>query len=146
MKSELFLKLIDRKDGAKFLSEMNCYKPILHELNATKEGSLLRGQNIVIPIKLRNQIVDLAHFGHQGIVKTKRLIRSRLWYPGIDAIIMTKISQCPDCQVNDLKRSYESLNLSEMPNRHGKTYRLTFSVQCEMDSTGSSTAAIIATG
>ena len=52
------------------------YKHIFDELNATNNGIILRGQRILIPPKLREKVVTLAHTGHQGIVKTKALIRS----------------------------------------------------------------------
>ena len=68
-----------------------------------------------IPRSLRDRVSDLAHIGHQGIVKTKRLIRSRLWYPGIDAQIERKIRSCKQCQAMNEMRSYEPLRPSEMP-------------------------------
>ena len=45
-------------------------------LNATEDGILLRRQRIIIWISLRMREVELAQRGHQGIVKTKSLIRS----------------------------------------------------------------------
>ncbi|XP_064082956.1 uncharacterized protein K02A2.6-like [Macrobrachium nipponense] len=44
---------------------------------------LLRGQSI-IPKSLRRQILDLAHEGHQGIVKCKSRLRQKVWWPGLD--------------------------------------------------------------
>ena len=44
----------------------------------------VRGTRLVIPIKLRKQVLDLAHEGHQGIVKTKQRLRTKVWWPGID--------------------------------------------------------------
>ena len=35
---------------------------------------------IVIPPSLQNHAVQLAHEGHQGIVKTKQLLRQKVWY------------------------------------------------------------------
>ena len=110
------LKVLNLKDGSRLLpKELSQFKPIFHELNATNDGILLRGQNIVIPASLRDKVSDVAHVGHQGIVKTKRLIRSRVWYPGIDAQIEKKVKMCQECQAMADKRSYEPLRPSEMP-------------------------------
>ena len=46
---------------------------------------LLRGSRIVIPQVLREHVLKLAHEGHQGIVKTKCRLRSKLWRPKVDA-------------------------------------------------------------
>lgn len=43
------------------------------------------------------------------------LIRSRLWFPGIDAKVERKVKQCLECQATDQKRNYEPLRPSEMP-------------------------------
>lgn len=47
---------------------------------------VLRSHRIVIPESLRGQPVELAHLGHQGIVKTKSLIRETVCFPGIDQL------------------------------------------------------------
>ena len=45
---------------------------------------ILRGTRLVIPKSLRARVLDLAHEGHQRVVKTKQRIRSKVWWPGID--------------------------------------------------------------
>ena len=45
---------------------------------------VLRGTRIVLPSKLRSQAISLAHEGHLGTVGTKRSLRSKVWWPGID--------------------------------------------------------------
>jgi hypothetical protein len=110
------IKLISRKHGwGAIPKELMCYKHVFDELNTTQDGIVLRGQNIVIPRALREKIADLAHVGHQGIVKTKRLIRSRVWYPGIDKQVEQRVKSCRECQTIDSKRQYAPLQPSEMP-------------------------------
>ena len=60
----------------------------------TQDGLILRGNCIVIPESLQSEIIDLAHVGHQGISKTKALIRSRVWFSGIDRLVEDKIKTC----------------------------------------------------
>ena len=91
------------------------YKYIAEELNATEDGILLRGQRIIIPISLRARVVELADRGHQGIVKTKSLIRSRVWFPGIDKHVEDKVKTCKECQACVDRPTYEPMRASEMP-------------------------------
>ena len=91
------------------------YRHVLLELNESNDGIVLRGQRIVVPRSLRNVTIDLAHTGHQGIVKTKALVRSQLWFPGIDSLVERKVSRCIHCQANMTKQQFEPLRPSRMP-------------------------------
>ena len=54
------------------------FKAVRNDL--TVLGKLvLRGTRLVIPRKLRKQVLKLAHEGHQGIVKTKQRLRTKVW-------------------------------------------------------------------
>ena len=39
---------------------------------------VMRGMRIVIPVSLHERVLELAHGGHQGIVKTKDRLRSKV--------------------------------------------------------------------
>ena len=74
------------------------YLSVRHEL--TSVGCIvLRGTRIVPPASLRDEIVDLAHEGHQGIVKTKERLRTKIWWPGMDRSAEQKCKTCYGCQV-----------------------------------------------
>ena len=60
---------------------------------------LLRGTRIVVPKLLRDRVVRLAHEGHQGIVKTKYRLRSKVWWPGMDKEVEKFCKVCHGCQV-----------------------------------------------
>ena len=64
------------------------------------ENVLLRGTRLVIPKALQKRIVHIAHEGHSGIVKTKQLIREKVWFSGIDSLVTHIINQCVLCQFN----------------------------------------------
>ena len=67
-------------------------------MNLLELGKLvLRGTRIVVPQKLREQILDLAHEGHQGVVRTKQRLRSKVWWPGVDRAIEGKCKVCRGC-------------------------------------------------
>ena len=41
----------------------------------------------MLPVVLRKRVVDLAHKGHQGLVKTKLLLRAKVWFPYMDSLV-----------------------------------------------------------
>ncbi|RUA05255.1 MAG: hypothetical protein DSY43_04955 [Gammaproteobacteria bacterium] len=54
------------------------YKAVRNELS-TLGQLVLRGTRLVMPAKLRNRVLKLAHEGHQGVVKTKQRLCSKVW-------------------------------------------------------------------
>ena len=76
---------------------------------------ILRGTRLVIPKSLRARILDLAHEGHQGIVKTKQRIRSKVWWPGIDNEVERKCKVCHGCQLVSQKPCPEPMKRTVLP-------------------------------
>ena len=97
---------------------MTCYCKtcnVKDELTIADE-IILRGHNIVMPTDLLEQAVNLAHAGHQGIVKTKALIQEKIWFPGIDAMVEHKVKECLSCQAaTSNAEKIEPLNMTPMP-------------------------------
>ena len=62
---------------------------------------VMRGTRIVIPQALRNEVLRLAHEGHQGIVKMKNRLRSKVWWPKMDGDAERICKRCHGCQVVD---------------------------------------------
>ena len=54
-------------------------------------GVILLDHRLIIPDSLRKKVIEIAHASHQGIVKTKQLIREKVWFPGIDKKVEQKI-------------------------------------------------------
>jgi hypothetical protein len=80
-----------------------------------QQNLLLRGDRIVIPQSLQNRCIELAHEGHQGITKTKSLIRSKVWFPNMDNQVEQAVRNCVPCQVNSSHKEFEPLNMSPLP-------------------------------
>ncbi|KAL7851862.1 hypothetical protein SRHO_G00176470 [Serrasalmus rhombeus] len=77
------------------------YKQICNELTVTHLGDfLLRSTRIVIPSALEDRVLQLAHEGHQGIVKTKTLLRSMVWFLNMDQKAELMVKNCLACQAN----------------------------------------------
>ena len=72
--------------------EVQDYKRLKDEFSVNN-GVVLRKNRILIPPTLRSRAVELAHLGHQGIVKTKQLIRDKVWLPGIDKLTEDKLKK-----------------------------------------------------
>ena len=77
------------------------YMAVWEEL-AVIEELVCRGERIVIPEgrcstndgALREWVVDLGHSTHQGVDATKRQLRVRLWFPGMDKAVERRVSSC----------------------------------------------------
>jgi hypothetical protein len=63
----------------------------------------MRSNRVVIPLILQRCVVLIAHDGHQGVSKTKELLRSKVWFVGIDRLVEEVIwcqMSCHGCQIN----------------------------------------------
>ncbi|UYV72597.1 K02A2.6-like [Cordylochernes scorpioides] len=58
---------------------------------------LLWGSRVIIPERLRKDILNLLHDTHIGIVRTKALARGLCWWPKMDGDIERMISSCAVC-------------------------------------------------
>ena len=61
---------------------------------------VLRGDRIVIPQSLRKSVLESAHEGHQGVVKTKSRLRTKVWSK-MDGDAERMCKGCHGCQVVD---------------------------------------------
>lgn len=96
--------------------DLQPYYKLRHELTAAADSNvILRGSQIIIPTSLRKRAVALAHEGHQGIVKTKQLMRQKVWYPGIDSNVEQTIANCIPCQAVGPIPKPEPLIMTEIP-------------------------------
>ena len=80
------------------LSELSRYEQVKEQLTCT-DTVLLKSDRLVVPATLQERIVDIAHEGHLGIVKTKALLREKVWFPFMDKMVETKVKACSPCQV-----------------------------------------------
>ena len=60
---------------------------------------VMRGTRILIPQSLRSEELRLAHEGHQGIVKMKNRLRTKVWWPKMDHDAEKVCKSCHGCQV-----------------------------------------------
>ncbi len=107
---------INRGSKARQLPKsLEVYRRVYDELSVTCSGVVLRGARVLVPSGLRKRTLELAHVGHQGVVKTKLLIRARVWYPGIDQQVEEMMKWCLACQANLGKQELEPVKPTSMP-------------------------------
>lgn len=63
-------------------------------------GCILWGYRTVIPTKLREAVLQDLHTSHLGVVKTKALARSYVYWPNLDRDIENLIKKCEPCQLS----------------------------------------------
>ena len=91
------------------------YRNIKDELTVTPQNIVLRGSCIVAPESLQQKAIDIAHDTHPGLVKTKALLREKIWFPGIDRLVKETIDRCIPCQATGQPNPPEPLQMSDMP-------------------------------
>ncbi|KAL1468048.1 hypothetical protein MTO96_041738 [Rhipicephalus appendiculatus] len=52
------------------------------------------GMRVIVPAKLRSLLLDELHEGHPGIVRSKQLARSYVWWPSIEADLEHRVKAC----------------------------------------------------
>ena len=98
------------------VKELELFHKVRDEMTINSDSNIiLRGTQIVIQSAVRKRAMELAHEGHQGLVKTKQLIREKVWFPGIDKEVKQVIDYCIPCQANTSSLCPSPLQMSELP-------------------------------
>ena len=95
--SKVYEHLQQRTDFRKTDTDLQPYRGIADELSIA-HGVIIRGQRIVLPTSLHKKDIRTAHEGHQGLVKIKQLLRSRVWFLGLEKKVESYINACIPCQ------------------------------------------------
>jgi len=82
---------------------------------STYNGVVYKGERVVIPHSLRQQMLDILHGSHLGVVKTKQMARDRIYWPGLNKQIEDKVSKCEVCLKNRPKQQKEPLTTHPSP-------------------------------
>lgn len=81
----------------KLSDELKIYARHKDKINVQNK-LLLLGERIIIPNALQVNLLNELHAAHMGIVKTKSLARSYLWWPTLNKDIETMCKSCVPCQ------------------------------------------------
>lgn len=87
------------RDGWPTEVEIKELKPFLNRKNElySELGCIMWGHRVVIPCHCREKVLNELHDSHMGMVKTKSLARSYVWWPGLDEAIEARCRACAVC-------------------------------------------------
>ena len=109
------------------ITELKLFKQVKDDLTINDQSNIiLRGSRIVIPEALRDRAISIAHEGHQGLVKTKQLLREKIWFPRIDDSVKQKLDKCIACQANSSGNHPDPLQMSPLPPEPWHTVHMDF--------------------
>ena len=80
-------------------------------------GCLLYGARVVIPTKLRRQVLDLLHECLFGIQRMKQLARAAVYWPNIDIAILDPCRQCSTCAEHQSEPSKAAVHPWMLPEK-----------------------------
>lgn len=90
------------------------YKSTFNEL-CRIDDVLLRSDRIVVPEKLREQVVQIAHEGHPGIRIMKAHLRTHVWWPKMDYQVEKCVKACRGCILVSAPNPPEPMTRKELP-------------------------------
>ena len=109
-------KALDTGDWDKE-KEIQPYKKCMEEITSNKtKDILMKGNRIIIPEVLKDKATQLAHIGHQGIEKTKSLLREKIWYPNMSQKVKELIEKCSSCQAVGISKPVEPMQITPTEN------------------------------
>ena len=97
-------------------SDIHPYWDYRDEL-AVYDGVVFRGNRVVIPQSMRQEMLSIIHQGHLGIVLCKRRARDVIFWPGMSSQIQDMISKCAECLEMRNRQSKEPLKPHSVPKR-----------------------------
>ena len=97
-------------------TDLRQYWSIRDEL-VIKSGIICKGQRVLIPTKLRSDMLNQLHERHQGIEKTRQLARESLYWPNINKDIECLCKSCEICQELQPVNCREPLSAHTTPAR-----------------------------
>ena len=93
---------------------VDTFSRLKHELTVAKvqQGEILLHDNrLVIPKDLQSKVIAIAHQSHLGIVKTKQLLREKVYFPGIDRKVEELCQGCIPCLAATPMKQSEPLQM-----------------------------------
>ncbi|XP_061170331.1 uncharacterized protein K02A2.6-like [Saccostrea echinata] len=82
-----------------------------------QDAVIFRGDRIVIPISMRQDMLCKIHKSHIGVEGSLRRARENIFWPGMNAETRDFISRCEICRSLDDKQCKETLRSHEVPDK-----------------------------
>lgn len=78
-------------------------------------GIVVRNDRIILPTSLRRRALEIVHRGHPGVIMMKRIIRDKLWWPGLDKDVEDHARKCLGCIVVSRENPPEPMCRKRLP-------------------------------
>lgn len=109
------------------IADLQRFSKLKDELTISeKYNVILRGSRLILPSSLGEKVIEIAHEGHQGLVKTKSLLRTQVWFPQIDKQVEERIARCIPCQAVGQDTRPEPLKMNTLPPSPWHTVHIDF--------------------
>ena len=82
-----------------------------------ENGLILKGERLLIPASMQNEILDKIHTGHQGIIKCQLRAKTCVYWVNINKDIEETVGKCSVCQMYQRTQPMETLKPHEIPTR-----------------------------
>lgn len=82
-----------------------------------EDGLVLKGDRIIIPQSLRQEVLKAIHTGHQGETKCLLLARESVFWPGITKDIKEMVQQCNVCSKHQAAPSKLPIMQPDLPTK-----------------------------
>ena len=101
------------------------YTRVKDQLNIDKE-CVLKANRVIVPVKLKDKVLQMLHSEHMGISKTKNLARYNVWWPKIDEDIECLVKSCEPCQLNRNESEKHSSHSWQYPSKPWQRIHIDF--------------------
>ena len=101
------------------------YQRVKDQLNIDKE-CVLKANRVIVPVKLKDKVLQMLHSEHMGISKTKNLARYYVWWPKIDEDIECLVKSCEACQLNRNDPEKHSSHSRQYPSKPWERIHINF--------------------
>lgn len=92
-------QVIEAMSSGKWPKHLGRFQAVSEDLSM-KGGILTKLGCAVIPEKLRQKTLEVAHSGHPLAAKLKSILRERVWWPGMSTDAENWVKSCKTCAVN----------------------------------------------
>ena len=98
------------------------FKQILPELTKMSNGVILKGERIILPEKLQETAINLAHRGsHPGISGLERRLRYHFFFHDLQKKVQEQMKDCEPCNIFSDKKTSDPIIPHKVPSKCWET-------------------------
>jgi hypothetical protein len=87
----------------------------------------MKGDKIVLPKEIWNEVIECAHKGHMGAKMCAKLIKENYYFPDIEKLVNERVLDCEECDANTDTSKLNPILSSTMPTEAWKLIAIDFS-------------------